>query len=266
MDSNQDAYVNELVQLVSGLLHFTWAWIRPPSGRVSDELEQLKGLIETNTPLNYGMAAWQWKLDNLGEYNSRLVSFKINELIIERPGQPHGTMKNNYIPQKIGIFVWRALRGRILTKVEFDKRGIDLDNILCPICNDSVETVEHTLITCKMAKDVWQAIYNWWESSPPNSSSLSDFFSGSRRRNLSRENKKIWQSIEWVTGYFIWKNRNLKVFRNDHWAYSKVASDIQVKTFEWMKNRSRHKAIDWIQWLTGPNTLSFPHYNSRDSG
>ncbi|XP_071689152.1 uncharacterized protein [Rutidosis leptorrhynchoides] len=195
LDNNQDAYVNDRVQHVNGLIQFTWAWTRPPLGRVTDELEQMKGLIEGSSLLSNGSSTWQWKLDNSGGYNSRLVSLKIDERIIGRPGKLHDTMRNNYIPQKMGIFVWRALRDRIPVRVELDKRGIDVDTILCPMCNDFVETVEHTLITCKLAKDVWQAIYNWWESTPPNSSDLSDFFSGTGRGNLSGENKKIWQAI-----------------------------------------------------------------------
>ncbi|XP_071708148.1 uncharacterized protein [Rutidosis leptorrhynchoides] len=175
-------------------------------------------------------------------------------------------MKNNYIPQKIGIFVWRTLRGRIPVRVELDRRGIDLDSILCPMCNDYIETVEHAIISCKVAKDIWKAIYNWWGSNPPDNASLSNHFSGSGRDNLPGGNKKIWQAVEWVSGYFIWKKRNQKIFRNDSWASSKVVSEIQVKTFEWITNRSRRKSLEWIQWLTNPINLGSPRTNNREPG
>ncbi|XP_071700491.1 uncharacterized protein [Rutidosis leptorrhynchoides] len=142
-------------------------------------------LIKNNVSLGVGNSKWQWVLDNSQGYSSRLVSTKIDDIIIEKSGHLQGTMKNNYLPQKIGIFVWRALRGRIPVREELDKRGIDLDSLLCPMCNDFIESVDHVLISCKAATDVWKAIYNWWGSSPPNFDSLQKLFSGSGRGILS---------------------------------------------------------------------------------
>ncbi|GJR88342.1 RNA-directed DNA polymerase, eukaryota, reverse transcriptase zinc-binding domain protein [Tanacetum coccineum] len=33
--------------------------------------------------------------------------------------------------------------------------GIDVDSLLCPICNEDVETVNHLFFSCDMAKDLW---------------------------------------------------------------------------------------------------------------
>ncbi|GJZ39021.1 RNA-directed DNA polymerase, eukaryota, reverse transcriptase zinc-binding domain protein [Tanacetum coccineum] len=39
--------------------------------------------------------------------------------------------------------------------MNLDKKGIDVDSILCPVCNDDVETVNHLFFSCDMAKDLW---------------------------------------------------------------------------------------------------------------
>ncbi|XP_071694823.1 uncharacterized protein [Rutidosis leptorrhynchoides] len=54
LDTNQDTCVNERVQLVNGLLQFSWEWARLPLGRVTGELEQLTGLIGNNVSLSDG--------------------------------------------------------------------------------------------------------------------------------------------------------------------------------------------------------------------
>nr|GEW77578.1 RNA-directed DNA polymerase, eukaryota [Tanacetum cinerariifolium] len=40
-------------------------------------------------------------------------------------------------------------------RMNLDKKGIDVDLILCPICNDNVETVNHLFFSYDMAKDLW---------------------------------------------------------------------------------------------------------------
>lgn len=47
-------------------------------------------------------------------------------------------------------------------RLELDKKGIDLDSILCPSCNDEVESVVHCLMSCNMAAKVWDEMCKWW--------------------------------------------------------------------------------------------------------
>ncbi|XP_071726766.1 uncharacterized protein [Rutidosis leptorrhynchoides] len=93
-----------------------------------------------------------WKdawLDNklLYEKFGRLIMLDSNEdaLVSERiikvPAQKAPTMQNNWLPQKFDIFIWRTLLKILPVRVELDKRGVDLESILHPVCNNEVETV-----------------------------------------------------------------------------------------------------------------------------
>ncbi|GJZ87639.1 RNA-directed DNA polymerase, eukaryota, reverse transcriptase zinc-binding domain protein, partial [Tanacetum coccineum] len=62
---------------------------------------------------------------------------------------------------KVNIFVWRALKGRLPVREELDKRGIDLDSVLSPICTNAVESCAHSLVTCDLAMSVWDKIFRW---------------------------------------------------------------------------------------------------------
>lgn len=95
------------------------------------------------------------------------------------------TLRNNLIPKKVGGFMWRALKGTIPVRVELDKSGIDLDSILCPVCGDEIETVNHILFSCNLARSVWESTFSWWKVSWGNFSSVSEVVSSAENSNLA---------------------------------------------------------------------------------
>ncbi|GKC04705.1 reverse transcriptase domain, reverse transcriptase zinc-binding domain protein [Tanacetum coccineum] len=111
-----------------------WDWIKSIRGRVSNEFEDL-----------------------IGDY-LRLIEEKI--LISDNGGQE--TLWNKLVPKKVNIFIWRALRGRLSVRLELDKRGVDLDSVLCPSCDNIVETCAHCLITCDLAMCVIILMFGKW--------------------------------------------------------------------------------------------------------
>ncbi|XP_071739150.1 uncharacterized protein [Rutidosis leptorrhynchoides] len=160
------------------------------------------------------------------------------------------------------------MKNRLPTRVELVKRGINIESSLCPLCGIANETVEHTLLACSHASSVWEGIFKWWDPNAKYILGPNNIFRGSSLmgspNHSTNHSTKIWQAIEWVTGYFIWKNRNTKLFTNDNWATPKIINEIQTKSFEWIKNCSNMVQIEWHQWLLHPNNLNFPLLNTRD--
>ncbi|GJW41017.1 reverse transcriptase domain, reverse transcriptase zinc-binding domain protein [Tanacetum coccineum] len=147
----------------------------------------------------------------------------------------------------------RALRGRLPVRVELDRRGIDLDSVLYPSCNDSVETCAHSLITCDLARSVWDKTFNWWKVGGFNAFSVDEVFSLNGNINVPIFFARVWQAVLWTTRYFIWKERNVRVFGNKSSSTNKIFQDIQLKSYEWIVRRSnKYKVIDWQQWLKDP--------------
>ncbi|XP_071740678.1 uncharacterized protein [Rutidosis leptorrhynchoides] len=160
-------------------------------------------------------------------------------------------MCNNLLPHKIGILIWRILLMRIPVRSELDKRGIDLNSLRCPVCDGDIETVEHIFLRCSVAIDIWDRVFRWWNKSFMAFANLETAFSGKSNAYASSFSK-LWQAVEWICGYTIWKNRNAIVFRNLKGTGPMLLNEIQIKSCEWISKRSNKLKIDWNQWLVNP--------------
>ncbi|KAJ0835493.1 putative reverse transcriptase zinc-binding domain-containing protein [Helianthus annuus] len=67
----------------------------------------------------------------------------------------------NGMPSKVNYFTWRAALGRIPVKHELMKRGIQINNQMCPKCDSYEESVAHLISGCTMSKLVWWNILTW---------------------------------------------------------------------------------------------------------
>ncbi|GKC69920.1 RNA-directed DNA polymerase, eukaryota, reverse transcriptase zinc-binding domain protein, partial [Tanacetum coccineum] len=98
-------------------------------------------------------------------------------LYISTANHPSSTTQsrwNKYLPSKVNISSWRIKNQRLPTRLNLDKRGIDLHSVRCPICDDDLESENHIFVECIVAKDTWSAILKWWGIQNLNILSLND--------------------------------------------------------------------------------------------
>ena len=74
---------------------------------------------------------------------------------------PIATRWNRSIPIKVNVFIWRLMFNKLPSRVNLDKKGIDVGSILCPMCVDDVETINHIFFSCDMAKELWALFARW---------------------------------------------------------------------------------------------------------
>ncbi|XP_071695592.1 uncharacterized protein [Rutidosis leptorrhynchoides] len=215
LEQNRAASVTDRVNLNGTDPSFSWYWVRDPAGFVE----------------NRGRKAAGYSLIH------------------------HDTTRNKLVPKKIVLFIWRAQKKRLQVLVEIDKRGIDLDSIRCPLCDDDLKSVDHVLIFCKYALDIWERVFKWWGFGNFASYSLNELINIDNNVNSSNWGSTTWQTTRWICMYLIWKNRNNKVFNNKCWNGPVALNEIQIMTFEWISNRSRERKIEWLEWLSNPGVF-----------
>ncbi|XP_071728822.1 uncharacterized protein [Rutidosis leptorrhynchoides] len=250
---DKDAAVSERLIMQDDGLSTNWDWLRSPSGRTNSELTELMELLAGFRLKNDEPDAWRWALSSNSRFNVKDLTKAIDEYVISISGIPQETMRNNFVPKKVEIFVWRALKKRLPVKIELDKRGIDLHSVRCPLCDDDLESVDHSLIFCKHSLELWNRVFGWWKLGSFSNYSVGEILRGNAPVSMSVVGKKIWQAIEWICGYYIWKNRNNKVFRDKTWTTPISLNEIQIKSFEWISQRSKGRKLDWLTWLRDPN-------------
>ncbi|XP_071729394.1 uncharacterized protein [Rutidosis leptorrhynchoides] len=140
-----------------------WNWKRDPSGRVISEFEGLRELLAAVYVDRSKSDSWKWALSSNGKFSVKNLSVILDEQFLGTPVAPLATLRNRLVPKKLEIFVWRSLKGRLPVRLELDKRGIDLNSLRCPLCDNDLESVDHVLVSCIKASKVWERIFKWWK-------------------------------------------------------------------------------------------------------
>jgi len=65
-----------------------------------------------------------------------------------------------FIPNYLTL-AWMILKGKILTRANLRRRGISLTSLLCPLCNQEEESINHLFGECMIAFQVWSMTSNW---------------------------------------------------------------------------------------------------------
>ncbi|XP_071712823.1 uncharacterized protein [Rutidosis leptorrhynchoides] len=224
-------------------------------GRTLGEFEELRNILSSVSFDFSKPETWSWDLASNGLFSVKKLTDIITSASVHSlttSSQVSETLRNNLVPKKVEIFVWRLLKKRIPVRVELDKRGVDLHSTRCPICDDQLESVDHFLFSCNFSFDVWSRIFQWWGVNLSTNHNSGQILSGTLSSAMSSLGSKIWQAVEWICVYYLWKNRNMKVFKNKHSISPVIVSEIQVMTFDWISGKLKGKKIDWQTWLTNP--------------
>lgn len=101
--------------------------------------------------------SWFWNGEKLGQYSVKSAYRSIQE------GKVHlqhevllvwNKLRNTKIPQKVKVFMWRALSNYLPTKDQLTIRRVNV-NQYCHVCNIDFESVDHIVIQCSFAIRCW---------------------------------------------------------------------------------------------------------------
>ncbi|GKE07560.1 RNA-directed DNA polymerase, eukaryota, reverse transcriptase zinc-binding domain protein [Tanacetum coccineum] len=167
------------------------------------------------------------------------------------------TKWNKLVPIKVNILCWRIDNRRLPTRVNLDKRGIDLDSVRCPVCDNDLETEEHILVKCNVANSVWIEVLKWWKIHNVQINSINDILSLANRASFSPNITNVFEAVILSTMWIIWRFRNDSTFAFKKPKKSLIINDIKLFTFNWISNRFRKATFNWFEWLFNPcNALS----------
>ncbi|KAL0416512.1 UNVERIFIED_CONTAM: hypothetical protein Slati_3483100 [Sesamum latifolium] len=113
------------------------------------------------------------------------------------------------IPNKVKIFMWRAICNILPTASNLAKR-MPLASVGCPLCALVDETPIHSLLYCSFARQVWALSGIQWSVIDSHIMSVEDWFFGLVEKVASSDLHLV-VMISWT----IWWSRNLKLAHKD---------------------------------------------------
>ncbi|GJZ47895.1 putative RNA-directed DNA polymerase, eukaryota, reverse transcriptase zinc-binding domain protein [Tanacetum coccineum] len=191
LDRRKEGMVADKGNWVDGAWCWKWEWVRDLRGRACKEFEDFQILFQNVVIMFDCRDRWRWTLHKSGDVIVKELTKLVEEKILDVNNGGDATIWNKWVPKKVNIFVWRALKGRLPVHEELDKRGIDLDSILCPSCGDIVESCSHCLVMCNFAMSVWEKIFNWWKIGNVNAFSIKEFFYSNGNANIPNRSSRL---------------------------------------------------------------------------
>nr|GEW74581.1 hypothetical protein [Tanacetum cinerariifolium] len=185
---------------------WNWDWACHVRGRTRGEALELQNLVE-NVSLNRNRKdSWRCSLDGNGEFSVKSLSKWVEDMSISGVTGSSQTLWPKIIPRKCGEC--RSLYG----PMRKCSKSLGVDFCL-------VGYVDRFTIG-EILKHRGGSVVN-------------------------SETKDLWQAVLWVTGYYIWKNRNAKVFKNKCNSVLRVFLEVQLRSFEWISRRSKKRNFNW---------------------
>ncbi|GKC86490.1 RNA-directed DNA polymerase, eukaryota [Tanacetum coccineum] len=96
----------------------------------------------------------------------------------------------------------------VLTRVNLDRRGIDIGSDLCPVCDRDVETSNNLFFSCEMVVDLWVLVARWWELDIPVTSSVLEWVAWIDSARLPSKVRNCLDVVVLTLMWSIWCSRN----------------------------------------------------------
>ncbi|GJS70212.1 RNA-directed DNA polymerase, eukaryota [Tanacetum coccineum] len=133
---------------------------RVPRGGVEEQFDDLSALVHdvTLAPMS---DRWNWALESSGEFSVASVRKVIDDKSL--PEVDSKTRWIKYVPIKVNVHAWKVKTDSLPTRFNVSRRGIDIDSIMCVICDNGAETSSHLFFSCRMVRQIVRMITRLWD-------------------------------------------------------------------------------------------------------
>ena len=141
---------------------------------------------------------------------------------------------------KIDMFSWTLTHKKILTGENLEKKGF-AGPFRCPLCAVDAENISHLFFNCSFATAVWNEVLNGWGMNINLPNSIQDcFLDWDTHYNGELLNKNglraCWMKIPKLICWYIWNERNLRIFQNKSHPAWKIAAKVEAMLGEIVNN------------------------------
>lgn len=163
-------------------------------------------------PTSVDIPIWRWNC--MGTYTSASMYAMLCEGGIRF--EPSKAIWKCWAPLSCKLFMWLAVQYRLWTADRRLRHGLQEEPSPCFICDQEEDTVDHILLQCVFARQIWHNCFMQarigLDLVPSTEDTLQHWWMSARKR-MPKINRKGFDSFTMLLCWHLWKNRNNKVFR-----------------------------------------------------
>ncbi|GJV17167.1 RNA-directed DNA polymerase, eukaryota, reverse transcriptase zinc-binding domain protein [Tanacetum coccineum] len=223
---------------------------RPPRGGAeSAQFNSLKDSIG-NIILTDQHDSWQWSLDMSKGFSVASVRQLVDSHILVTGNE--ATRWNRSLPIKVNVFLWRLKLNKLPSRVNLDRRGIEISSLLCPLCLGDFETVNHSFFNCDLAKGLWSLFAKWWEVDIPAYGNIAEWYEWLGGLHVSSNVRLFLEGVGGTIMWAIWNFWNLLIFSSPPPKKATLWDYIFSQSYLWISSRNPNCNFSWVRWLKKP--------------
>ncbi|GKA00752.1 RNA-directed DNA polymerase, eukaryota, reverse transcriptase zinc-binding domain protein [Tanacetum coccineum] len=195
----------------------------PRSGVEEFQLDNLSRLVSTIT-LSSAVDRYVWSLENSGEFSVKSIRQVIDANCF--PVIHSATRWVKSVPLKVNIMAWKIKMDGLPTRMNISRRGIEIDSIVCPICNSGAESSCHIFFQCNLVRQLARKISSWWNVDYVDVSSYEEWYTWLVSLRLQANLKAVFEGIFYCLWWSVWMFRNKILFENDTPSQARIFDNI----------------------------------------
>ncbi|GJX39412.1 RNA-directed DNA polymerase, eukaryota, reverse transcriptase zinc-binding domain protein [Tanacetum coccineum] len=246
LDSNKNCTV---AGRVCSMDRSTFLRRNPRGGVEAFQFTNLKSTIECIS-LTDQRDSWHWVLDSPMGFSVASVRLLIDSRTLDTNNV--ATRWNRSIPIKVNVFLWRLKLNKLPSRVNQDRRGIEVDSILCPFCLEDIETVNHSFFNCGLAKDLWALLAKWWDLDILICGCIAEWYDWLDALRVSSKVRLLLEGVGGTLMWTIWYYRNQLIFSSSPPKKATLWDFIVSQSFLWISSRNPKCNLNWVGWLKNP--------------
>ncbi|GKE06004.1 RNA-directed DNA polymerase, eukaryota, reverse transcriptase zinc-binding domain protein [Tanacetum coccineum] len=187
-----------------------YSFRRNPRGGVEqDQFNELSALVH-DVSLIPMSDRWKWDLESSGDFSVASVRKIIDDKSLSDVDSKTRWIK--YVPIKVNVHAWKVKTDSLPTRFNVSRRGIDIDSIMCAICDNGVETSRHLFFYCCMVRQIVRKITRWWDVPYVEVESYEDWYNWLVNLRISSMHKQMFEGVFYVMWWHLWSFRNKLIF------------------------------------------------------
>ncbi|GJZ92710.1 RNA-directed DNA polymerase, eukaryota, partial [Tanacetum coccineum] len=197
----------------------------PRSGVEEFQLDNLSRLVSTIT-LSSAVDRYVWSLENSGEFSVKSIRQVIDANCF--PVIHSATRWVKSVPLKVNIMAWKIKMDGLPTRMNISRRGIEIDSIVCPICNSGAESSCHIFFQCNLVRQLARKISSWWNVDYVDVSSYEEWYTWLVSLRLQANLKAVFEGIFYCLWWSVWMFRNKILFEKDTPSQARIFDNIEI--------------------------------------